>query len=1062
MVGAMTTAAAAWHARGVRARRHSLVDVRRRGFSAAATTIASSSSSSSSPTPAEGGRAKARPGVPLLGARASLAMGQPRRWVIPPGHAPWGVASFRGLAASASSLIDRDDDDARIDAETTRGSRPSHPLGLPVRPGERVCAFYMRRGTCGFGDGCRYDHPPEYVDRNTGAFVGVPRTPKEFKRKAIVRRMRAAADAKDFDAVFAAFDELSVRYPENQSVAAFEILLKCAASMGDPDAALQTMEAMMSMGYAPKLHTHGKIIAAYGKAGNPRKGLEWLRMLLESDGRENAREMRSGEWRTTSTTLFNRVLDAAARVADEALFREAYAEMTALKLPADEGTLHAFLEMEAKVGDAASVERVWRREEFAHLAHPRSAALGRKRVEALCKVGSFLLRPRNKSRGGRGGNKLVGGSRGEASGEKAGSEWDQVKLAAAEARRLASEALDEMYEQSYPSLLDRGTSRLATNRREIRNATTHLINAFAVVGNTAAIQRAVDKLATMGIAPDHYMNNALLRSEAADRSLGMVDGMRLDDGADEDEDDADKDDLDEMLDIHQPELQKAVVRVEESMRAMVENGLEPDLHSFMALLTAYAKVGDVAAAGDALSGMQARGISLDTWAYNCLLQACSTACDLEAAGKIWDQMKASGVPPDDITFLHLISACARRTRQVAEAANHDAEDADDWDDWIGAGAGVGPVGVKPRTHAALTGALVDSSEALSRAPTVRETARAMADYAKQGFSSAYDLIKGTGEDGAWDDANRRAGGIAADVEGESPEIARARAALVRFRDDMEEFGVVFSPQSAAALIQSLGSLREYETMMHFLRHPPAEIATDVNMYNNAIRALAKARQGQGEGSGMSTAGFGPATALKLADEMVAKGLKPTQRTLNCVLQACATLGDWREAEARYEAHVGAGCEVGINTFNLLFKVANKTGRFARTAPTLAEMLERRNLSPNGATRFVLEAAEKKDNQDAAVAEALLVRFGFKDAHRKLEAYKTMYERGWRGDGDGGAFMGQDDDFDAYGDGSGSGEEDEDAGPGDRGDVRDDDEEEEQDAESRTARKWNERQKKKRE
>ena len=48
--------------------------------------------------------------------------------------------------------------------------------------------------------------------------------------------------------------------------------------------------------------------------------------------------------------------------------------------------------------------------------------------------------------------------------------------------------------------------------------------------------------------------------------------------------------------------------------------MEPDLHSFMALLTAYAKAGDVSASADALEGMRERDIPLDTWAFNALLQ----------------------------------------------------------------------------------------------------------------------------------------------------------------------------------------------------------------------------------------------------------------------------------------------------------------------------------------------------------------------------------------------------------------------------------------------------------
>lgn len=32
-------------------------------------------------------------------------------------------------------------------------------VGLPMRPGERVCAYYMRHGRCSYGHTCKYDHP---------------------------------------------------------------------------------------------------------------------------------------------------------------------------------------------------------------------------------------------------------------------------------------------------------------------------------------------------------------------------------------------------------------------------------------------------------------------------------------------------------------------------------------------------------------------------------------------------------------------------------------------------------------------------------------------------------------------------------------------------------------------------------------------------------------------------------------------------------------------------------------------------------------------------------------
>lgn len=35
------------------------------------------------------------------------------------------------------------------------GGEPAYPQ----RPGERDCDYYMRTGSCGYGDKCRYNHP---------------------------------------------------------------------------------------------------------------------------------------------------------------------------------------------------------------------------------------------------------------------------------------------------------------------------------------------------------------------------------------------------------------------------------------------------------------------------------------------------------------------------------------------------------------------------------------------------------------------------------------------------------------------------------------------------------------------------------------------------------------------------------------------------------------------------------------------------------------------------------------------------------------------------------------
>eukprot|EP00898_Chlorokybus_atmophyticus_P008190 jgi/Chlat1/8372/Chrsp80S07802 len=51
--------------------------------------------------------------------------------------------------------------------EETRGAAPAgalSPAGYPQRPGEKDCVFYLRTGTCSFGEGCRFNHPVR-VDR---------------------------------------------------------------------------------------------------------------------------------------------------------------------------------------------------------------------------------------------------------------------------------------------------------------------------------------------------------------------------------------------------------------------------------------------------------------------------------------------------------------------------------------------------------------------------------------------------------------------------------------------------------------------------------------------------------------------------------------------------------------------------------------------------------------------------------------------------------------------------------------------------------------------------------
>ena len=247
-------------------------------------------------------------------------------------------------------------------------------------------------------------------------------------RRHFTDRMKSAIDEGDHASALAAFDDMAQLYPDNQGVLAYELLIKLAARAGDPDAAVEALEAMLTVGYAPRVHTHGKIILACNRAGDLRRGADWLDMLLETESPDFARRK--------SARLFDKVLLGAAMRADEGVFHEAWAKMRAVEAVPTEGTLEAFLLMESKIGTSPSVEAVWSHDAFAHLREPRSPKLHLRRVEAHARVATYLIRSRDASRGGRGGGK--GRDASVVGADVRAAVHDATRDARAAARRSAS------------------------------------------------------------------------------------------------------------------------------------------------------------------------------------------------------------------------------------------------------------------------------------------------------------------------------------------------------------------------------------------------------------------------------------------------------------------------------------------------------------------------------------------------------------------------------------------------------------------------------------------------
>ncbi|KAG0478517.1 hypothetical protein HPP92_013236 [Vanilla planifolia] len=54
-----------------------------------------------------------------------------------------------------------------------------NPLGLPLRPGVQLCAYYSQHGVCKFGPTCKFDHPIGTLGYNpsSSSLVDIPVAP---------------------------------------------------------------------------------------------------------------------------------------------------------------------------------------------------------------------------------------------------------------------------------------------------------------------------------------------------------------------------------------------------------------------------------------------------------------------------------------------------------------------------------------------------------------------------------------------------------------------------------------------------------------------------------------------------------------------------------------------------------------------------------------------------------------------------------------------------------------------------------------------------------------------
>ena len=532
-----------------------------------------------------------------------------RRGDAPAGGPSWSIASIASVAPSTSVATDR------------RAPAPPPPTTTTATA-----------GSAGSRVACIRRPPPPLVDPSRGApaarldarrgFAASPTSSSDgthnpvssiLPRKHFTDAMRAARDAGDVPAVMKHFAELCERTPTRRVRARSRSSSPSPAAEGNPEA-VDTLEAMLSLGYPPTHHTHRKIIVAHNRGGQLDRAWEWLQMLAESEGNEYLAHAEGN----AGARLFDAILVGAGKVADANVFNECWRVMRSMGVDPTEGTLEAHMLMESKVGWSEGVETAWERRDagFEYL-HPISKAI----PEALLSKGRGARedsdvfaqaegRPsRREGGGGRGGRWRAGWGRHSR----------ETRRAAWISRAAAAIALDELYARTTPE----PATDTAVNGDASSTAVTHprgrqgrdddaVQRAYAACGDSDAIRDLMERAQLAGWRPIRTCSTrcfgrrrrigAWAWDPAEDAGGNAGGGFSV--GGSIPAGDVAGNGAGIGYTRGGASGRRHPRRGDDARHARVRG---PALHSFMALLAAYAKVGDVAAAGDALCGDEGPG-----------------------------------------------------------------------------------------------------------------------------------------------------------------------------------------------------------------------------------------------------------------------------------------------------------------------------------------------------------------------------------------------------------------------------------------------------------------------
>merc|ERR1719231_1928320 len=93
---------------------------------------------------------------------------------------------------------------------------------------------------------------------------------------------------------------------------------------------------------------------------------------------------------------------------------------------------------------------------------------------------------------------------------------------------------------------------------------------------------------------------------------------------------------------------------------MLLKGVQPNAHSFSAVINACAKAGNVDSAVHWLEQMESNGVPVDVVVYSGVLDACAKVGDCEKAKLVFNQMRMQGVTPNVVSYAALARPFAHK------------------------------------------------------------------------------------------------------------------------------------------------------------------------------------------------------------------------------------------------------------------------------------------------------------------------------------------------------------------------------------------------------------------